>query len=344
MMVVDGRRHSGSGTIVRYAVALAALLRRPVRVINARHNRAQPGLRTQHVASVMACAAMCGGAVEGAHVGSREFTFTPGDRIPGGRFEWNIGTAGSTTMLALSVLPVACFAETPVSARIEGGVFQDFAPSPHHLKHVVAPLLRRMGADIDVTVERPGYVPGGAGVIEVTVGRSTRPLRGIDLAEPGRVDQVDGVALASHLADRKVAERMAVACEGRLASASIGADLVQVLDSDARHAGASLAIWSESTTGCLFGADQAGKRGRTAEAIGEFVAEAFLADARSGATVDRHAADQLVLFAALANGRTRYVVPEVNDHVDSNVWLVSEFGANVAVAGKQVAIDGLSLT
>ena len=33
MIVIDGSKHSGSGTIVRYAVALAALLREPVRVI-----------------------------------------------------------------------------------------------------------------------------------------------------------------------------------------------------------------------------------------------------------------------------------------------------------------------
>lgn len=164
MTLIDGSQHSGSGTIVRYAMALGALLREPVRIVNVRHNRAQPGLRTQHVASVTACAALCGGVVEGAHVGSRDVTFRPGSRIRGGSFDWNIGTAGSTTMLALSVMPVACFADAPVSARIEGGVFQDFAPTPDHMQHVLAPLLARMGAAIDISVERAGYVPGGAGV------------------------------------------------------------------------------------------------------------------------------------------------------------------------------------
>jgi hypothetical protein len=43
MMTIDGSQHSGSGTIVRYAVALAALLREPVRIINVRENRAQRG-------------------------------------------------------------------------------------------------------------------------------------------------------------------------------------------------------------------------------------------------------------------------------------------------------------
>jgi RNA 3'-terminal phosphate cyclase (ATP) len=342
LLSIDGSHHSGSGTIVRYSVAMATLLHQPVRVINVRQKRAQPGLRTQHVASVLACAELCGATTEGVHVDSREFTFVPGERIAGGAFEWNIGTAGSTTMLALSVLPVACFAEAPVCARIEGGVFQDFAPSPHHLQHVLASLLRRMGAEIDLQVERPGYVPGGAGVIQLKVAPSSRGLTGITLPDAVRLDAVRGVALASLLAGRRVSERMAAACESILEQAGVACDIERVLDSEARHAGANLSIWGESTTGCRFGADRAGKRGRTSEAIGEFVAQTFLADIRSGATVDRHIADQLVLFAALARGRTAYIVPEVSDHVLSNAWLVGQFGATVSIEGNRVTVDGVA--
>ena len=62
-------------------------------------------------------------------------------------------------MLALGILPVACFADAPVTARITGGVFQDFAPSPHHMQHVLVPLLARIGAAVELRVIRPGYVP-----------------------------------------------------------------------------------------------------------------------------------------------------------------------------------------
>jgi RNA 3'-terminal phosphate cyclase (ATP) len=341
-IVIDGSQHSGSGTIVRYGVALAALLRKPIRIINARQNRAQPGLRTQHAASVLACATLCGASTEGVQVGSREFSFTPGDRIAGGRFEWNIGTAGSTTMLALSVLPVACFADASVEARIEGGVFQDFAPSPHHLQYVLAPTLNRMGADIELTIVRPGYVPGGAGMIQLTVTPNGRGLAGIELSVPGRLESVRGIALCSLLAGRRVSDRMAAACESELAAAGLSCDIERMLDDQARHAGANLSIWGESSSGCRYGADRAGKLGRTSEAIGEFVAKTFLADLRSGATVDRHLADQLVLFAALARGRSRYIVPSVTDHVLSNLWLVRQFGATATLQEKTVTIEGIA--
>jgi RNA 3'-terminal phosphate cyclase (ATP) len=344
MIIIDGSEHSGSGTIVRYTVALAALLREPVKIVNVRQSRTKPGLRPQHVSSVLACAQLCGARSEGVHVDSREFTFTPGERIAGGTFDWHIGTAGSTTMLALSVLPLACFADAPVRARIEGGVFQDFAPAPHYLQHVLGPLLRRMGAVIDVTVVRPGYVPGGAGTLQLTVTPAKRGLTGVTLVEPGQVHQVRGIALASRLAERRVSERMATTCEAALEAAYLTCRIERVDDSEALHPGANLTIWAESSTGCRFGADRAGAYGRTSEAIGEFVARTFLMDLRSGATVDRHLADQLVLFAALADGHSSYVVPRITDHVLSNVWLVTQFGAKVSVADRAVTVEGISLS
>jgi RNA 3'-terminal phosphate cyclase (ATP) len=343
MLAVDGAQQSGSGTIVRHAVAFAALLGRPVRVFNARKRRRSPGLRPQHVTSVRACAAMCGATTEGLEVDSTEFTFVSGPRILGGSVDWNIGTAGSTTMLAFSVLPLACFADAAVRARIEGGVFQDFAPSPYHLEHVLAPLLRCMGTVVHLEVTRPGYVPRGAGIIELTVEPVRGALQPLILTEPGVVREVNGIALASHLARRRVSDRMASACRDHLMAAGLSCAIERVDDTTAHHAGASLAIWAESTTGGRLGADRAGAIGRSSEAIAAFVAKAFLQDVKAGATVDRHVADQLVLFAALARGTSRYVVPRETEHLATNLWIIEQFGAHGALEGGQVVIEGLGL-
>lgn len=343
MLAVDGGQQSGSGTIVRCAVALAALLSRPVRIFNARKRRRLPGLRPQHVTSVLACAAMCGATTEGVSVDSTEFTFVPGSRISGGTYDWDIGTAGSTTMLAASVLPLACFADQPVRARIEGGVFQDYAPSPHHLQHVLAALLQRMGATVQLDVARPGYVPRGSGVVQLTVTPASRELRALTLVQPGAIRDVRGVALASHLAERHVSDRMASACQAHLTAAGLSSSIERIDDTTAEHAGASLAIWAESSTGCVFGADRAGALGRSSEAIGTFVAKTFVQDLRSGATVDRHVADQIVIFAALAHGTSRYIVPRETEHLTTNLWLIGQFGARGVVERRQVVIDGIGL-
>jgi RNA 3'-terminal phosphate cyclase (ATP) len=94
----------------------------------------------------------------------------------------------------------------------------------------------------------------------------------------------------------------------------------------------------------VFGADRAGVLGRSSEAIGTFVAKTFLQDVASGATVDRHLADQLVLFAALAQGTSHYAVPRETEHLATNLWLIGQFGARGRVERRQVVIEGLGVT
>jgi RNA 3'-terminal phosphate cyclase (ATP) len=340
---VDGAQQSGSGTIVRFSVAFAALLHRPLHVVNARARRPKPGLRPQHLAAVRACAELCAAETTGLALGSSDFSFRPGGAVRGGRFTWDIGTAGSTTMLALGILPLACFAHTPVTARITGGVFQDFAPSPHHMQHVLAPLLARMGIHMELRVLRAGYVPRGAGVVELRV----RPVRGalapLVLAEQGVVRRVFGLAFASHLAERRVAERMAQTCERRLGDAGLPCKIEREDDHLALHPGASLAVWVETSTGARLGADRAGARRRSSESIGRFVAGHLLEDLATRATTDRHAADQLVLFAALAKGTSEYLVPRPTEHVETSLWLAERFGAVARVEGTRVRVEGLGV-
>jgi len=150
--------------------------------------------------------------------------------------------------------------------------------------------------------------------------------------------------LASHLAAQRVSERMAATCEAQIRGAGMACAIDRVDDATAVHAGACLAIWGKSSTGSWFGADRAGKFGRSSEQIGRFVATTFLEDVRSGATVDRHLADQLVLFCALAHGMSSYTVPRASTHLASNLWLVSQFGAHATVLARRVEINGIGLT
>ena len=326
---------------MRFAVALSGVTGQPIEIVNARAKRPRPGLRPQHVAAVKACAALCAARVEGVDVGSSTLRFHPGPRIRGGRHVFDIGTAGSASMLALTLLPLVAFAEAPLEVRIQGGVFQDFAPSPIHMRHVLLPVLARMGLRASLEVARPGYVPTGGGELLLRVAPVERALAPLELVDPGRVEAVEGIALSSHLAQRRVSERMARACEERLVAAGLRCDIERVDDDRAPQAGASLCVWAESSTQCRFGADRAGAPRRSSEAIGRFVARSFLADLASGGTTDRHLADQLVVFAALAHGESRWIPARRTAHLDSNLWLAEHFGATVRRAGRSVEVRGV---
>ncbi len=314
-------------------------------MVRIREKRDKPGLRPQHLQALRACAIMSSGSLEGDAVGSREIYYYPGSTLRGGKFAWEMGTAGSTTMLAFTVLPLALFAHEHCNFSMEGGLFQDFAPSAFHMQEVLSPLLKRMGADVHLEMIRPGYVPQGGGRLHMRAAPLAAPLRPIRLTRQGTVTEIRGIAIASHLEEEKVAMRMAEQVRKLLMQRGHRHAKIQTIeDSTAVQKGAALLLLAETDTGCILGADQVGKRGRRSENIADFVVKSLTEDLKAGGTTDRHAADQLILFAALAEGRSEYLIPRVTEHVHSNLWLVHKIlGAETELDGNLVRIEGIGL-
>jgi RNA 3'-terminal phosphate cyclase (ATP) len=342
MKVIDGGTKSGSGTIVRYSVALASLLGKEIKIQNIRQRRDKPGLRAQHLKAIQACAEMCHGVVENAAVGSKEITYIPGERFNGGEYHWDIGTAGSTTMFAQALLPLACFAEKPSKFRLEGGLFQDFAPSAYHMKFVLLPLLKKMGIQAELEIIRPGYIPKGKGIIEIEV-EPVEKLKPFNLIEQGKITSINGIALSSHLEEKKVSQRMAQECRKILSSQGYKVEIKEIYDKSSLQEGAALAIYADTSSGSVIGSDRAGRPDRRSESIGRYVAQNFMEDINTGATVDRYIADQLIIYAGLAEGISRYSIPRITEHVETNLWLIEEFlGARTKISDNLIIeIEGI---
>jgi RNA 3'-terminal phosphate cyclase (ATP) len=351
MIEIDGSWKSGSGTIVRDAVPFCILMGEGLHLKNIRAKRPKPGLRSQHLKALEASTRICGGELKGAWVGSREIHFVPRKAIEGGEYRWDIGTAGSATMLALTVLPLALFADGPSRYRITGGLFQDFAPSAFHLQHVLLAVLKKMGICVDVKIIRPGYVPQGQGVMEVTVMPARATLMPLSLVNQGRVVDIGGIALSSSLKARRVSERMALECRKALKLRGYDPKIDILYDDKEKPAyavpsaqpGAALAIWAKTNTHCIVGSDMSGARRRSAEFIGKQTAKLLLEDLDTGASVDRHLADQLIPFAALAEGTSAFLVPRMTDHIEARLWLAEEIlGAKTEVEGHFIRIQGIA--
>lgn len=341
-MLIDGGAKSGSGTIVRYSVALASLLATEIKIQNIRQRRDKPGLRAQHLKVIQACAEMCHGIVENAAVGSKEITYIPKERFNGGEYHWDIGTAGSTTMFAQALLPLACFAEKPSKFRLEGGLFQDFAPSAYHTKFVLLPLLKKMGVQAELEIIRPGYVPKGKGIIEIEV-EPVEKLQPFNLIEQGKITTINGIALSSHLEEKKVSQRMAQECRKILSSQGYKVEITEIYDRSSLQEGAALAIYAATSSGSVIGSDRAGRPGRRSESIGRHVAQNFIEDINTGAAVDRYIADQVIIYAGLAEGISRYSIPRITEHVETNLWLIEEFlGARTKISDNLIIeIEGI---
>src|SRR3989337_1074558 len=120
VIVVDGSYGEGGGQLLRMAAALSALRGVPVTVTRIRSGRPNPGLAAQHVTALQAVAALCGANVEGLEIGSKEIVIRPGP-IEGGRHSFDVGTAGSITLVLQACLPVAFAAREPVRLQLSRG-------------------------------------------------------------------------------------------------------------------------------------------------------------------------------------------------------------------------------
>ena len=332
---IDGSQKSGSGTILRLSVALAAITGEPLHICNIRQSRSQPGLKPQHREAVLAAARLCNAEVEGATLGSRELWFTPHE-IKGGNVEAEIGTAGSIPMLLMAVLPICVFAKTEVRLHVaKGGTDTKNAPTINYVRMVFLSALRRMGLDASVTVHKYGYYPKGMGEVTLTV-KPCRKLEPTRLERFGHLNNVKGISVCTFLADRKVAERQANAAKEVLAINGYSVDIQVVNDtSNPLQKGSSIVLWAETDEGAVIGADAIGELGKPSEAVGKEAAEKLCTELSAKPTVDLHLADMLVPYMAFAEGASVFLTRQVTEHLETNIWLVEKMlGMRFAVTRK----------
>jgi RNA 3'-terminal phosphate cyclase (ATP) len=323
MFEIDGSQKSGSGTILRLSIALATIKQQPLHITNIRQSRPKPGLKTQHLESVLTAAKLCNAKVEGATLGSRELWFTPRE-ICGGNVEAVIETAGSIPMLFLSVLPICAFAKNPVRLHLaKGGTDTIHAPTMNYIRYVLLPLLKEMGVDAEIAVQKYGYYPKGMGEATLTV--KPAKLKPINLGHFGKLTEIKGVSVCTFLSDRQVAQRQAKAASDFLRQKDYPIDMQIVNDqSNPMQKGSSIVLWAKTDSGAVLGADAIGELRKTAEAVGKEAAQKLLAELAAKPTVDVFLADMLVPYMALCEGKSVIYVREISEHIETNVWLMDK--------------------
>lgn len=330
MITVDGSQGEGGGQLLRMAVALSALRGTPVTVTNIRAGRRNPGLAAQHVTALEAVASLSGGEALGLEIGSKEVVFRPGE-ISGGRYSFEIGTAGSITLVLQACLPVAFAAPAPVRLRLTGGTDVRWSPPLDYFARVFLPLTRRMGGHADVELVRRGYYPRGGGVVEMSVDATAR-WSPMSLDGGATVNAVRGIAHVSNL-PADIPKRMKHAALKRLHGLVDVKIEERVYTGDqAIGQGGALVLWSE-TDGGVLGASSLAERGKPSERVGEEAARELRVDMEAGVSLDIHAADQVLVYLARAEGPSTFTARETSSHLSTMIWLLDRFGmAEIAVA------------
>jgi RNA 3'-phosphate cyclase len=321
---IDGSQKSGSGTILRLSVALAAILGENLHIYNIRQRRPQPGLRPQHLEAVLTAAKLCDAELKGAELNSRELWFKP-KKVKGGSVKAEIGTAGSIPMLLMTIMPICAFAENTVHLHVsKGGTDVSNSPTINYIGYVLLPTLKRMGINATLTVHKYGYYPKGMGEVTITV-EPCKHLKPLVLQDFGKIKAIKGVSVCTFLADRKVAERQAKASNEYLKERGYAADVKIINDeSNPLQKGSSLVLWAETDTNAILGADAIGELGKPSETVGKEAAEKLYMEISAKPTVDVHLADMLVPYVALAEGYSVYFTRAISDHLETNIWLAEK--------------------
>ncbi|GAA0513767.1 RNA 3'-terminal phosphate cyclase (ATP) [Halorubrum aquaticum] len=367
MIDVDGSE--GGGGVLRTALGLSIATGDPVRIDDLRGNRPEPGLKSQHVACLEAARLVADGDTTGVELGSERVTFEPGSvaddeataRNPYAGDETaaeptvDVGTAGSATLVASTVLPAALVAERTVRLRIAGGTDVAWSPPLEYFAGVTLPALRAHGLAVGLDALRRGFYPAGGGEIRLTLGPSTPDP--IEVAEPRGIDRIDAAAVASaDLLEADVADRMVREAGDRLADdgVTVGSRSARYVETDSTGAVIVLRVVSggedgddgvggDRTPGSVptAGFSALGEAGVPSETVAREAVDGFREWRAGPGVVDAHLADQFVPWLALVGGAVR--VPAVTDHVASAIAVARAFGLEVGVDRDAAAGDGAVL-
>lgn len=329
LIEIDGSYGEGGGQILRSAVAASSITGRGVKLVNIRKNRPRPGLGIQHIKSIELAGQLCSAEIEGLSPGSTSVTFMP-DKIRGGRFSLNLGTAGSISLVLQSIAPIAAFAQSIVSIDIIGGTDVRWSPTIDYFRYVTLPALSSFGFQGDVQLLGRGYYPVGGGHVVANIMPSR--LRGVNMAGQ-EIPAVKGVSASSRLPSH-VAKRQAESAMKYLKGMGIDVNGIELDVTNDRSTGSSITLFSG-----FLGGSALGERGLPAEKVGVEAAAIIANEIESGAAVDPFLCDQLITFMALSEGPSHITTGSVTSHAVTNMWIMEKMTGRRFTVEKNRAIS-----
>lgn len=321
---LDGSTGEGGGQILRTALALSMCTGQALAIQRIRAKRPKPGLMRQHLTCVHAAAAICAATVEGDELGSQTLVFEPG-KVRAGDYAFNVGTAGSCTLVLQTVLPALMLASGTSRVSLSGGTHNPMAPPFHFLERSFAPLLRRLGIGLELELRRLGFYPAGGGQIAATIRPAVNGMMPFDLTDRGPALEAYAECLAPAL-PQAVAARELAALQRALGwtAEQLRVPAVRQNEGPGNALLATLAYEhvSEVITGF-------GEKGVSAEHVASLVAREVTAFQASDGALGPHLADQWMLPLALAvaarGGKASFTSSEMTEHARTNMGVIEKF-------------------
>ncbi|WP_417740572.1 RNA 3'-terminal phosphate cyclase [Rosistilla oblonga] len=318
MIEIDGSRGEGGGQILRTSLALSMVTGQPVRFVNIRAARSRPGLLRQHLTGVKAAAAVSGAKVDGDRLGSTTLTFEP-SKIQAGDYHFAIGSAGSCLLVLQTILPALMIADGPSRVDLEGGTHNPFAPPFEFLELSFLPLLKEIGPEVRMTLDRPGFYPAGGGRCNAAITPAEK-LQPIELIQRGKLLNREALAIVSRL-PAKIAARELETAARTLGWPKSTLKVEPVTTSPGPGNALLLSVSYENVTEVVTGF---GDVKVSAERVAKRAAGELKKYLNGTAPVGSHLADQLLLPLAMAGGG-QFRCQQTTQHTLTNIETIKMF-------------------
>ncbi len=320
MIEIDGSKGEGGGQVLRSALTLSLVTLQEFRITGIRSRRPKPGLQPQHLKAVEASAEISRATTRGAMLGSTELFFSP-STIQGGRYRFDIGTAGATTLVLQTIFLPLCLAERTSSITLIGGTHVPWSPCYHYLELHWLHFMKKIGCRAELFLDQAGFFPKGGGVMRSVI-YPTDKLSPITLTERGKIKQIRGISAVANL-DRSIAERQRNRVVHRLGHRYPLND-IRIVNLPSRFKGSILLLIAEFAKSqcCYFGL---GELGKPSEKVADEAIDAFEEFMETDGVIDQYLADQLLLPLALAAGNSTFRTSKVTNHLVTNAAVIRYF-------------------
>ncbi len=345
MIEIDASFGEGGGQILRSALALSIVTGEAITLTRIRAKRAQPGLKPQHLMAVRAAAEISAAKVEGAVLRSQGLRFEP-QRVKPGRYQFEIGTAGSVGLVLQTIFLPLSFASQTSHLKIVGGTHVPWSPCYHYLAWHWLTTLSKIGYRADLKLERIGFYPRGGGVVRAVTYPSSE-LTPLHLVDRGTLQRVRGLSAVAEL-DLAIARRQRERALFRLQTLGVPLD-IELASFPSYSKGTFLLLIAdfEHSSCCCYAL---GAGGKPAETVADEAVDALAANINSGAAIDDYLADQLVLPLSFVPQWSHFSTARITQHLLSNAQLARYFlPVQIEVSGKEgekgdVRIKGVERT
>jgi RNA 3'-terminal phosphate cyclase (ATP) len=326
---VDGSTGEGGGQILRTSLALSCITGRSLHIENIRAARRNPGLAKQHLSCVRAACQICSGKRDGAVLRSKVLDFHPGP-VQSGDFYFDIGSAGSASLVIQTVLPALFLADSPSAVTVTGGTHNPLAPPFDFLSETFLPAVEAAGFHGTCKLVKHGFFPAGGG--KITFNPQPRPKnthKTINFCEPADLPhhplgvtgkpQISARIYTAKLPENIASKQRNLLLQSKLDFKNI--EHIEVTDSDGPGNCVMIRLCSSNRVTVFTAFGQRGKQSH--KVINEVVALAkdFL---KSGAAVDSFLADQLLIYMAISKAGC-FTTNELTAHLTTNMEIIKKF-------------------